>query len=476
MRRWIAALLAAACLPAATARAADTAQVWLTDGHAHLARQGDLAFSDGTGGASVTVDVDPSRTAQRFRGVGAAFTDSTLYLLSKLSAERRRAVLEALLDGAGMSVMRVPMGASDFTASGVYSYDDGPADPALARFSIAHDQAYVLPILREALAIKPSLKLLANPWSPPGWMKTSGSMVGPGTLRPDDYDALAQYFVRFLEAYRDAGVPIWAVTPQNEPLQPTADYPGMQMTAAEEALFVRDHLVPALRAAHLRTRVYGYDYVWLGSEGYVPPLLTLAGGALDGIAYHCYFGAPESQGALHALFPAPDVIEDECSTGISVLSPVQVLVRSLLNGASTVLMWNAALDPSGGPKIGSGCFTCIGLFTVDPARNAATPTGGYWQLAHAGRFVARGARRIATTASPPQPPCAAAPGCGLETVAFRKGRSTTVIATNSGVRPVTFALRRPDGRSVTYTLRGQNGPSGTDVSNDAAVATFVWTR
>ena len=478
MRRLALVLAAVAALaPAAGARAADRARVWLTDGHAKLARQADLPFASDTGDASVVVDVDPSRRLQRFRGVGAAFTDSTLFLLSKLSPERRHAVLEALLtrDGAGLSVMRVPIAASDFTASGMYSYDDAGPDPQLAHFSIAHDEAYVLPILREALAVRPSLKLLASPWSPPGWMKSNGAMSGPGHLLPQYYDAYAQYFVRFLEAYRAAGVPIWAVTPQNEPLQPTADYPGLQMTSAEEALFVRDHLVPALRAAHLGTRVYGYDYTWLGAEAYVPPLLAQAGDALDGVAYHCYFGAPESQGLLHAVFPQPDVIEDECSTGISVLSPVQVLVRSLVNGASTMLMWNAALDPAGGPKIGSGCVTCIGLYTIDPSTGAASPTGGFWQLGHAGAFVPRGARRIATTASPPQPACADAPVCGLEQVALRTRRGRIiVIVTNSGVQPVTFALRRPDGRSVTYTLRGQNGPDGTDDSEDAAVATFVW--
>jgi glucosylceramidase len=435
------------------------------------------------------VAVDPSRRYQSIEGFGGAFTDSSLYLLSRLTATDRETVLRRLLvadpgsGSAGLSVMRVPMGSSDFTASGMYSYDDngGVADPTLSHFSIAHDQAYVLPELREALAIDPKLRIISNPWSPPGWMKTNDSMLGvsptggPGLLAPRYYEAFAQYFVRFIEAYRAAGVPVWAITPQNEPEQPAADYPGMFMTAPEEALFVRDYLAPALRAAGLRTRIYGYDYVWAGSEPYASALLTADSSELAGIAYHCYFGAPESMDAIHAAFPRTDLIEDECSTGISVLSPIQVLLRSVDHWASLALMWNVALDPSGGPKIGSGCLNCIGMATVDPANGSVSYNGPFWQFAQAAAFLPPGARRIAATASPPQPECASSPVCGLEYAAFRnRGGEEVVVVTNSGAQSVTFAIRRPNGQSFSYTLPGQTGPDGTDDSRDASVVTFVW--
>ncbi|MFL5887002.1 MAG: hypothetical protein ACJ77M_18180, partial [Thermoleophilaceae bacterium] len=177
----IAALLAAASAWAAPA--GEPVSVYLTtpgDGK-KLERQPDMRFGPQSGDAQATVDVDPSQKFQPIRGVGAAFTDSSLWLLSKLSADRREQTLRSLLDpsvGIGLSVMRVPMAASDFSASGMYSYDDLPAgqsDPTLAHFSIAHDNAYVLPILREALGIDPSLKIVASPWSPPAWMKTNDS-------------------------------------------------------------------------------------------------------------------------------------------------------------------------------------------------------------------------------------------------------------------------------------------------------------
>lgn len=502
MRAGAASVICAAlmlALPALAPGASDTAAVYLTtpDGSAKLSREPDVRFSRAPSGAPVTVAVDPGTALQSITGFGAGLTDSSLWLLSKLGAPQREAALHRLLDprtGIGLSVMRVPMGASDFTASGLYSYDDRPpgeSDPTLAHFSVAHDDAYILPILRDALRVNPALRIVANPWSPPAWMKTNDSMLslsptgGAGRLRADAYAPLAQYFVRFIEAYRAAGVPIWAITPQNEPLQPTGDYPGMLLTPQEEATFVTGYLAPALRAARLNVRVYGYDYVWAGSEPYVATLLqgpqspvlggAPAAGAIDGIAYHCYFGAPESMSTLHTLYPGKDAIEDECSTGISLLSPIQVLLRSVDNWASAMLMWNVALDPSGGPKIGSGCVTCIGELTVNPQTGSVAYGGGFYELGQASSFVTRGARRIGASASPNPPACGEAPVCGLEYSAFHDpdGR-VVVVATNSAPTPVTFAVRRPDGASFSYSLPGQSSPNGTDNSRDAAVVTFVW--
>ena len=491
----MAAVLASVAAPAVAVAAApgpDTAAVYLTTprGGKQLERRPDIRFTSSPGDSQFTVAVHPGTRLQPIRGFGAAFTDSSLWLLSKLSPTARHDVLVRLLDrgrGIGLSVMRVPMAASDFSASGPYSYDDLPAgrtDPKLARFSIAHDRAYVLPILREALAINPRLRLIASPWSPPAWMKTNASMFGvavpggPGTLAPDMYGPFARYFVRFIQAYRAAGVPIWAVTPQNEPLQPTADYPGMFLTAQQEASFVHEHLRPALRAAGLgAVRVFGYDYTWLQSEHYVPALVSaLPGGrGLDGIAYHCYFGAPESMAALHRLYPRMEAIEDECSTGISVLSPIQVLVRSINNWATTVLMWNAALDPAGGPKMGSGCFNCIGVTTIDPARGRVAYTGDYYELGQASRFVRPGARRIAATVTPDAPVHGNSPVAGLEATAFRNPDGTVVVVATSSGPSMTLTVRRPDGKGIAYSLPEQQPPpDGTDNSQDAGVVTFIW--
>src|SRR6202012_3362800 len=148
-----------------------------------------------------------------------------------------------------------------------YTYYDQPAgqsDPSLTDFSVAHDQAYILPALRAAHQLNPKLYLEAVPWSPPAWMKANDALDnrhGAGMLLTTDYAPLAQYFVKFLQAYAAAGVPIDAIAPQNEPTAMTI-YPGMQLSEAQEATFVTRYLRPALLAARLVPQVFGWDLSW----------------------------------------------------------------------------------------------------------------------------------------------------------------------------------------------------------------------
>src|SRR3982751_6060664 len=138
-----------------------------------------------------------------------------------MTAQQREALLQELFGrdpGIGLSFVRVTMGASDFSRSH-YSYDDvppGETDPTLAHFSIDVDRAEKLPALKRASAINPQLKLVGSPWSPPAWMKTSGSLI-KGTLKPEFYPAFAEYFRRWVDAYEAEGLRIFAVTLQNEP-------------------------------------------------------------------------------------------------------------------------------------------------------------------------------------------------------------------------------------------------------------------
>src|SRR5258706_11784264 len=155
------------------------------------------------------------------------------------------------------------MGSSHFSHTSS-SYDElppGEPDPDRNLLDLNRDRAYIMPVLREALAVNPKLKIIASPWSPPGWMKTSGSMIG-GTLLPSSFAPLARYFVRFVQSYEAAGVPIFAITPQNEPRNIPADYPGMGMTAEEQTVFIREHLGPAFRDAHLKTKIMAFDHNW----------------------------------------------------------------------------------------------------------------------------------------------------------------------------------------------------------------------
>ncbi len=269
----------------------------------------------------LTVVVSDAANYQQMDGFGAALTDSSAWLISqKLTAQQRHELLQMLFDhkkGIGLSMMRQPMGASDFALKD-YTYNDMPQaqiDPDMKHFSIDHDREHIIPILREALALNPSLKIIASPWSPPGWMKTSGSMI-QGTLLLSAYAPLAKYFVRYVQAYEASGVPIFAVTPQNEPLNIPDDYPGMGMSSDEQTKFIRDNLGPAFRAAGIKAKILTFDHNWDLINFPVKVLSdTQAAAFVPGIAIHCYGGSPTAQTELHNRFPDKDIWLTECSGG-----------------------------------------------------------------------------------------------------------------------------------------------------------------
>jgi glucosylceramidase len=422
----LAAVVALWCAAAAGAHG-PAARAWLTTGDRNslLAEQPPSALA-APDPAAPAIAIDPSRSYQRIEGLGASITDSSAHLLAH--SPDRDAIMRSLFDprhGLGLSYLRQPMGASDFVVGPHYTYDDVPAgqtDFGLKHFSIAHDRAEILPLLRQALALNPQLKVMATPWSPPAWMKTNDSLVG-GRFKDDPrvYDAYARYFVRFIQDYRRAGVPIDAITLQNEPQNrfPSA-YPGMDLRDDEEARLVVavGHL---LRRAGLHTKILGYDHNWSlhpndvgppddpANPDYAQSLLSdpAANRYLAGTAFHCYSGDPGSQTALHDLFPQKDVYFTECS-GSQSGNPATTFpdtlhwhtrfltVGAVRNWAKTVITWNLALDPSGGPHNG-GCGTCFGVVTVDPATGHATPTADYYVLGHVTRFIRPGAVRIDST-------------------------------------------------------------------------------
>jgi glucosylceramidase len=453
-----------------------TAQVILTtaDMSQELTPQPALAFSSKSPAGLPVIDVDDTTSYQRFSGVGAGMTDTSAWLIhDQLSPTSASGVLESVFGSGGirLSFLRVAIGATDFSATETpYSYDDlapGRSDPTLAHFSIAHDEAYILPTLRQVMSLNPDEFVLASPWSPPAWMKTNDSLAnmrGKGRFRDAARGALANYIVKFLRAYRNQGVRVKAVTPQNEPDNWTA-YPGMELSPHEEAKFVRANLAPALRRAGLPTEIYGGDVGWR-SVAYAQRIArSQAVSDLTGIATHCYFGAPTSIARLHAEDPALDEIMSECSTGITPYSTTEVEISAMRNWASAVAMWNLALDPHGGPvqPPNHGCGGCTGIFTVDPLTHTASPTIDYYELGQVSKFVAPGAVRIASNhfvryRYPPRQVVTA----GLDDVAFRNPNGSEVlVAYDNSAAPASFAIKS-HGRFVSYRLA------------PGATATFIW--
>ena len=388
-----------------------TVNVWLTTstGSNQLTAQPGLTFtSDVENVDSSSIDVNEHQQFQQMDGFGAAVTDSSAWLLyTWMSTSQRNDLMKCLFDpanGIGISFVRIPMGASDFSVNGPYSYDDlppGQTDPTLSKFSINHDTAYIIPLLKQALALNPSLKFMANPWSPPAWMKTDGSMYGTsnghiGTLIPSDYGPLARYFVKFIQAYQAQGIPIYAITPQNEPGYAPDNYPAMFFSARDESNFIKNYLSPALNQANLHPRLIPYDHNW-DNPNYAKTLLgdPVTNRDIAGISWHCYAGSSTVMSAIHALYPTKDVYETECATGASVtpISTNDLLMQSVQNWAKTVELWNIALEANHGPHHG-GCPDCLGVVTVDPDTGHVIYSNDYYLLGHLSKFVVPGAYHI----------------------------------------------------------------------------------
>lgn len=422
------------------------------------------SFSAAPAPGSALIQVDPAVTYQHVVGFGGAMTDTAAWLLeTQLSPQARTSVMDALFgpQGIHLGFLRIPMGATDFTAHGVpYTYDDlppGQTDPTLAHFSIAHDQPYILPALKQMLSINPDVFTLANPWTPPPWMKSNNAYdnVGlAGTVLPQFYPALAQYFVKFIQAYQAQGVPIKAITMMNEPDSPSP-WPGAAFYASDQAQWLPQDLRPALDAARLHPAVYGLDDTSLTDAQTL--LQSPATADVKGIAFHCYRGLG-SLSALQAAYPSKDIIESECSPGIVHYSTAEVAIDATRNWASAVQLWNLALDPSGGPvqPPDFGCPHCTGVVTVSEQTRTASLGRNYYELGQLSRYVLPGAVRIASTRLVSDVANISEVTPGVDDVAFaNRDGSTVLVAYNSLPTPAPVAVEYK-GRYLNWTMRSRS--------------------
>jgi glucosylceramidase len=443
------------------------AQAWVTTANQSrlLSQDPDLQIRAATDAFPIVINVDESTVYQEMVGFGAAMTDASAYLIQHKLGAQRDAILHELFGrnpGIGLSFVRVPMGASDFSTHD-YSYDDMPAgqtDSTLANFSLAEDQVDKLPALKAALAINPQLKLVGSPWSPPGWMKTTGSLI-QGTLRPEFYGSFAEYFRKFIDGYATAGVPMFAITLQNEPAYEPSDYPGMRLDPPARADVIGNHMGPLFTSAGIQTLILDWDHNWdLPSS----PLAVLADPTarnyVSGVAWHCYAGDVSAQDNVHSAYPSKDAYFTECSGG--GWAPVwadnlkwfvgTLIIGSTRGWAKGVALWNLALDENAGPHLG-GCGNCRGVITINSANGFVTRNVEYYALAHASQFVRPGAHRIASTTNVG----------GLQSVAFKNADdgSKVLIVLNTGSAEVSFAVHF-GGNAILYAL-----PAG-------AVVTLHW--
>ncbi|HYH00847.1 MAG TPA: chitobiase/beta-hexosaminidase C-terminal domain-containing protein [Terriglobales bacterium] len=443
-----------------------------------LQKQADLNVTT-TGSASQTITVDPSKTYQQIDGFGASFTDSSAWLVyTKLTEEQRNDAMQKLFDrtnGIALSFIRQPMGASDL-ALNFYSYDDMPAgqtDPTLANFSIEHDKAYIIPVLKQALTINPNTKMMASPWSPPAWMKSNNSLLGSpngnsGYLKPEAYAPFAQYFVKYIKAYGAEGIPTHYISMQNEPLYAPDGYTGMLMSVQNQIDLLGNHIGPAFADAGIKTKVMVYDHNWDRSDYAIAVLKDpKARQYAAGSAWHHYAGDPSVMSTVHDMFPDMDIWETEASGGTwqnqstAFGDGAKELINVMRNWAKAYVLWNMVLDQNHGPIAKTpegkhGCDTCRGVLTVnweDGKPSSFKPELDYYVLGHASKFIMPGAYRIYSDANVP---------AGLYDVAFRNPDGSIVLYLfNNAASDQTFNVKQGSSY-ITATVKA------------GSIATFVW--
>ncbi|GGL96626.1 glucosylceramidase [Streptomyces fumigatiscleroticus] len=472
-----------AAVPAPAQAAGEQVTAWLTTTDDSAGRnvvrglqaQTPFAFQSGTGGSGEHITVDENTRYQTFTGGGASFTDTAAWLMNSsgaLSQATRDATMRKLFspaDGIGLSFLRNPMGSSDLARYG-YTYDDVPAgqtDPDLTRFTLAHDQADVLPLTGQARQLNPDLTVMASPWTAPAWMKDSGQLNG-GWLKAEYYGTYASYFVKYLQGYRDQGVPVAYVTAQNEPTC-CSGYPSMSWNASGLAYFTKNELLPKLQAAGLSTKVLAHDWNWDTYDAYAAQTVDDAAirshPNFGGIAWHGYGGDVAEQTSVHDRYPQLDAFGTEHSGGTWIADQQREDMMNIIdytrNWARSVTKWSLAVDQNRGPHNG-GCGTCSGLITVhngDSRHGQVDYTVEYYTMGHLTKFVRPGAQRIASTASSTVPNVAwRNPDGSKALIAYNGSSSAKTVTIDWGSQHATYSL--PGRTSATFTWSGTQSGGG----------------
>jgi len=443
-----------------------------------MTAQPSVAFLPDSGDAGTnTIVVDATQQYQTIDGFGAAFTDSAAYLLNEVAqTSQLKSAMSDLFtrngNGIGLSFMRNPMGASDIARS-VYSFDDQPlgtTDLTLAGFSIQHDQTDIIPIILQARSLNPQLKIMANPWSPPGWMKDPSSMNpvsmlgGTLLLTGANQTAFANYFVKYIQAYQAAGIDIDYISLQNEPLNITTSYPSMGMSDTTQLALLQGYVLPALASNNISTKVFVYDHNW-DTPSY--PEYVLGGltsqqlTQIAGTAWHGYGGPPGAQQTLQNAFPSLGNWMTEHSGGTWIsdqfTSDFLEITLVLRNAGKAYVKWSLALDQNLGPNLTrnaglGGCNTCTPIVTVNSTTGDISYNVEYYTLGHFSKYVLPGAVRIYSSNTP-----------AIASVAFlNPDGSTALIAFNNTSSSQTFQVQWGSGYAFSYTLPA------------LAAATFTW--
>jgi len=414
-----------------------------------------LIFGDDPGYDLPSVLVDNTKRFQVIEGFGGAFTESAASTFAKMDSEAQSAILKAYFDpeeGLGYSLCRTHINSCDFSL-GNYAYDNVEGDTALEHFSIERDRRTLIPFIRAATQVAgQAMKIFASPWSPPGWMKTSGQMNFGGKLKPEYRDAWARYYARFVKAYTEEGISIWGLSVQNEP-EATQTWDSCIYTAEEERDFVRDYLGPTLRSeglGHLRLIIWDHNRDRMYERAKVVLDDPAAAQYVWGTGFHWYVGDNfDNVQRVHDAYPDKALLFTEgCQEGGPHLNEWPVGERyghSMINDLNRWTVgwvdWNMLLDEQGGPNhVGNFCSAPVIADTRLCTLSGVTFNPSFYYIGHFARFIRPGAERIV---------CAPTLDA-LETTAFRNadGR-VSVVVMNRTDRSIPFVLKFQGSAAIT---------------------------
>ncbi len=413
----------------------------------------DSTVQSGNVDGQPTIAVNTSTRYQEMDGFGYCLTGGSAEHISKISADKRHHLLTELFandeNNIGVSFLRLSLGASDLDET-VFSYDDlpqGETDINLDKFSLNHDRAYLIPVIKEILEINPDIKFLASPWSAPTWMKTNGESKG-GSLKTEYFDVYARYFVKYIQQMANEGINIYAITIQNEPLHP-GNNPSMYMTPEDQASFIKKSLGPAFQKANIKSKIIIYDH---NADRTDYPISILndpeANKYVDGSAFHLYGGSINDLMKVHNAYPDKNLYftEQWVGAGSDFGGDLRWHTENLIIGAArnyckAICEWNLAANSALEPHTPGGCTRCLGALTIDG--DTVTRNVAYYIIAHASKFVRPGSVRIESN-SP----------SGLSNVAFLTPENKVIlIVLNTTDNKQTFNIRI-DENTVNTELDG----------------------
>lgn len=408
------------------------------------------------------INVDITSQYEEFLGAGAALTESSAWLImNKLSVDQRRCLLEELFSQkhSGWRVVRICMGASDFNYFNesvdwpFWTYNDVENDVGMSNFSIGtgepgasdaiKDMRWVIPVLQEIMSINPSVKVIAAPWSPPAWMKDNKSLVGGNFVyNKTNCEALTEYFRRFIESYKNLGIPIYALAVQNEP-QASLNYPSCRWKGTDLGNYIKNYLAHMLYKLDMGVKIIGHDHNYKNEiPNYIEDMLSAGGDYIDAVGYHLYNGTvdyshkifKENKHLRHWMTEMRTMMTETAEQKSRIMLS-QIINAGIQHGCQLITLWNLALDENGNPATAKKGRS--GVITINSQTGEITRNLEYYALRSITQNVRPGARRVFSTTYNPS-------GVLNEigSAAFMNINSdVTVIITNQVPKPVECYVR-----------------------------------